>query len=206
MENANETGIKLNFLMDIKMKKIISTFAGLLLAGTVQATPLTLDFNSGISTGVGNQLTSYTEDGFSLDVDYQGNHFDDNYGGAAMGFHNGEENLFYRNRLTLSYGGAAFDLLDIDLSYLHKNGLLELISSDGSMFIGFSLGVQNVNFYNVTSVSFSVSDTEGTLNSGAAWNSITVDIPSVDIPEPTSVALLGLALVGIGFSRKKKAS
>lgn len=208
MKSANEREIKLNFLMDIKMKKVFTAITSLALASAVQATPLTLDFNSGVTVGSGNVITSYTEDGFTLVADLAGNHFDDNYGGGAMGLHNGLDNLFYQNTLTLSYGGGAFDLLDIDLSYFHKNALLELTNSNGSRFIGFALGVQDVNFYDVTSVSFLISDTEGTPNGGVAWDSITVDIPSAgtSIPEPTSVALLGLALAGIGFSRKKKSS
>jgi len=190
------------------MKKIITAIAGLALTGAVHATPLTLDFTSGVTVGTGNALTSYTEDGFTLVADLAGNHFDDNYGGGAMGFHNGLPNSSYNNDLTLSFDGNAFDLIDIDLSYFYNYGLLELTASNGSKFISGGVGVQNVNFYDITSVSFSMLDIGDIYNTGAAWNGMTVDVASTgnSIPEPTSIALVGLALAGIGFSRKKKAS
>lgn len=196
-------GISSKFIMDIKMKKIITAFASLAFAGAVQATPLTLDFTTGVNTGI----TSYSEDGFTLAVDSVGNHFDDNWSGA-MGFHNGPGNSVNDNNLTLSFGGAVFDFLDIDMSNFNNDGRLELIASDGTNFISSTLGQQNVNFFNVTSVSFSIRDRSENIFGGASWNNITVDFNSAgnSIPEPTSVALLGLALAGIGFSRKKKTS
>jgi len=183
------------------MKKVIAAVAGLTLAGAVQATPMNLDFTSGTYTS----NTSYSEDGFTLAVDSTGNHFDQGWSGA-IGFHNGPANLVSDNNLTLSFGGAAFDFLDIDMSNFNNDGRLELIGSDGSNFISSTLGLQSVSFYNVTSVSFSIRDRSETVFGGVSWNNITVDFGSTgtSIPEPTSVALLGLALAGIGFSRKKK--
>jgi len=180
----------------------------LALTGAVHATPLTLDFTSGVTVGTGNELTSYTEDGFTLVADLAGNHFDDNYDGGAMGFHNGMDNFFDRNTLTLSYGGAEFDVLDIDISSLYNFGRLELTGSDDSYFVSSALGQQVVSIKNVTSVTFSIKNFSDSASSGAAWNGMTVDVASTgnSIPEPTSIALVGLALAGIGFSRKKKAS
>lgn len=190
------------FFVEIKMKKIITAVAGLVIAGTVQATPLSLDFNSGVTTG----NMSYLEDGFTFAVDSTGNHFDNNWIGA-MGFHNGPGNSVNDNNLTLSFGGAAFDLLDIDISNIYGDGTLELTGSNGSSFVSSALGLQSVNFYNVTSVSFSAIDSEPTRWGGASWNGITVDnVPTNSIPEPTSVALFGLALAGFGLARKNKNS
>jgi hypothetical protein len=188
------------------MKKIIAAIAGLTLSGAVQATLLILDFNSGVT--VGAPVTSYSEDGFTLAVDSVGNRMEDNYGSGAMGFYDGPPNALYNNDLTLSYGGTSFDLLDIDLSYFFNNGEVELIGSDGSKFASSIIGKQDVNFHDVTSVTFSMKFNDNFGYRGVAWNDITVDItsPGNSIPEPTSVVLFGLALVGFGLSRTKKTS
>lgn len=187
------------------MKKIIAAIAGLTLSSAVQATPLILDFNSGVT--LGSPVTSYSEDGFTLTAD-SGNYMQDNYGNGAMGFYDGPTNLVYNNDLILSYGGASFDLLDIDLSYFFNNGEVELIGSDGSKFASSIIGKQDVNFHDVTSVTFSMKFNDNFGYRGVAWNDITVDIasPGNSIPEPTSVALFGLALVGFSLSRTKKTS
>lgn len=201
IDNAIGRDIILLLFNGYKMKKIIAATLALTLTAVVDATPITLDFDSGIATS-----SQYTEDGFTLAANLPGNHIDDNWLGGSMGFHNGHANNYSNNDLILSYGGAAFDLIDIDITGFYQNGELELTGSDGSTFSSYETGVKTVNFLNVTQVTFSITDYFDGVYGGVAWNSITVDnAPSANsIPEPTSVALLGLAIAGIGISRKKK--
>jgi len=185
------------------MKKIFAATLALAFTTVVNATPITLDFDSGVATS-----SQYTEDGFTLAANLAGNHIDDNWLGGSMGFHNGPGNNYSNNDIILSYGGAAFDLIDIDIAGFYQYGELELTGSDGSVFTSYETGLKTVNFFNVTQVLFSINDDFDGVYGGVAWNSITVDnAPGANsIPEPTSVALLGLAIAGIGISRKKKAN
>ncbi len=85
-----------------------------------------------------------------------------------------------------SGGGSTSQVFDLDLFKDPVNGM-------ETFFL-------NNNFVNLTSVSFSG------LGGNPEFSIDNILVSSATIPEPISIALLGLGLVGIGFSRRKKAA
>lgn len=97
--------------------------------------------------------------------------------------------------------GTGLGSLDINLSWeTFLNGVQtdagSFNSSAGSV-VGFT---DNVGFD-----SLRLSQNGFSSYGGTAFDSVKADL-SVSVPEPTSIAILGLGLVVIGFSRKKKTS
>ena len=188
------------------MKKYILTMCALItsLAFSTSTYAITLDFTSGTYTAIGSStqyMSSYTEDGYSLDVTSAGNHFDT----AAhivgdVGFHNGPVNPTHDNNIILSMGGGAFNLTSMDFAgFQFGASRLDLTGSNGVMqSITGVAGLVSLSFLNVTSVMLSIFDTT---NAGyAGWNSMEVS----QVPVPAAAWLFGSALLGFfGFSRKK---
>ena len=166
----------------------------------------TLDFTSGVYTQTGSSTqykSSYTEDGYSLDIISAGNHFDvASHIVGNVGFHNGPVNAVHDNNIILTMGGAAFNLTSMDFAGFQFGATsLDLIGSNGVMqSITGAAGLIALSFHNVTSVMFSIFDGATPGNGYAGWNSMEVS----PIPVPAAAWLFGSALLGFfGFSRKK---
>ena len=174
------------------------------LAFSTSTYAITLDFTSGTYTQLGSTAqykTSYTEDGYSLDVTSAGNHFDvASHIVGDVGFHNGPVNPVNDNDLILTFGGGAFNLTNIDFAGFQGSGTsLDFFGSDGTtQSISGIAGIYSLSFLNVSWVKLSMLDLAG--EEYAGWNSMEVSA----VPVPAAAWLFGSALLGFfGFSRKK---
>lgn len=103
-------------------------------------------------------------------------------------------------------GGPAIKPLEVSI-----DGVASFFNFDSTGKSGTAMGWTNMMF------SFVANDNLATLNFksllvapdtgfGAAIDNVSVDLSSVTVPEPSSLALFGLGFAGIGFARKKNNS
>lgn len=199
---------------------VISPFAA-------DADPVTIDFNTGSGTYSSETFlvnNTYTESGFRFQTPLTaGNHFDS---GAGVGlnccpdvliFHEAASNTV-NNLITLTFGGAAFDFFGFDLVDSAAirtfnpiiNPSMLVMASDGNSVItplgaapGF-LGSINVNWTNITSVTFDILS-NSTVVGNVVMDNVRLDNNAIlSVPEPGTLALLGIGLLGMGFARRSK--
>lgn len=116
---------------------------------------------------------------------------------------------------TVSVGSGTFDFIGMYITAAWQNDLavyiegyltgstlfsqVFTINDDGPIFTNSNfIGIDTLRIYTVAGVD------AGTPGSGkyVAIDNFTIN-ESISVPEPASIALLGLGLVGIGFTRKK---
>ena len=185
----------------------------LMFFSSAQAAPITLDFTSGSFSDNADTDTlfdKYVEGGFTLMALAPDNHIDEKGAGAPgnMNFHNGRAtNPTTDNNLELTFSGGAFDLTSIDFTGFFDNGIsLDLLGSDNTTATITAAGINVLPFLNVTSIIFSVTESNGEIG-GAGWDSLTVnDAPSA-VPVPAAVWLFGSGLAGLlGVSKRRSLS
>jgi len=180
------------------MKKTICLLA-CLFAGSANATLLTFDGAGSLTdqTAASYQGTgdTYAQDGYTLTVG-GGDHFD-SMTGSGLYWHDGAANANYDNFAFLTFSGGLFDLNSFDF-----NGYVgDLMTNLSASVMEFGTGSHSVSLSGLTWAAFSP---RGNSSRGLRLDNVDVSAASAAVPEPSILALLGLGLAGIGFTRKKK--
>lgn len=186
------------------MKKLACLAALAFSFSAAQAAPLTLDLTSGTWANLNNSavVDTYTEAGFRLRTVRAGDHFDPGYisdVGIHNGFQNGDDvswvlDFFGASFSLLSFNLAGFDAGATSITLTGSNGATQILSGLGDLAIS-GMG-------NVTSIVFNIDQDGGT--QGVGFSAISVDnAPAQQVPVPGSLALLGLGLGALGFSRRR---
>jgi len=95
-----------------------------------------------------------------------------------------------------------FDPLTLVLSF----GALDPSGNESAVFIGSTFGIGAPANYAVAIENNSFSPLDPFYLNTQNWVGTYTVNADHNVPEPTSIALLGLGLAGLGFSRKKKAA
>lgn len=187
----------------MKLFSLVSASALVLAAFTsaASAAPVVMDFTGGsivLADTSGNGVwDTYTQNGYTVAVkDAAGDHTD---AANALYMHNGCCNANDNVEVRMTFTGGAFDFLSADVTSL--SGSFDYVTSTGMSGSVASAGLWSTNLANITWIDFVIDSTRG--NRVAVLDNLTTQAASA-VPEPGSLALIGLALAGLGVSRKAK--
>lgn len=193
------------------MKKMFLGLVGYLLAGTANA--VLIDFDSlEVANSNLNYIPSgeYTEDGFTISgpTMYYAGQSNDEYAGSA-GLHLRTSNATIS---LVDSTASVFSINSIGLSILNPDGVSPEVTFTGFLLgggtvtqtfqplsFGFSDFFFDASFSNLTSISWNQGPYDGDAHQ---FDNINLNV--VKVPEPATIALLGLGLAGIGFARRKR--
>ena len=197
------------------MTKTKSTYLALLAVllspMAANAGVITIDFDGLEEAGnnlIGLAGGTYSEDGFTISAGnlfyaQQGN---GDYAGSA-GVHaritNGVINMVF------TAGGSLFGVSSIDLSILNPNGVSPDVTFTGDLFGGGTvMQTFSVNAFGFVTNAFSSAFSGLTAlrwqQGTGEFNAHQFDNIVARVPEPGTLALLGIGLAGMGLARRKK--
>lgn len=195
------------------------------MGGTAMAATVTMDFEGVVEKVVPEvnfklSVTPYTEEGFMLTNNNQSDGIFlpasgvNTNGSAIFGWcSSSPRSCLSPTTITLSKdGGGVFDFLSFDSAILDKTGgttaSLQVIGNrfgggtmSASIVQDASWNTETLNFLGVTSVDFVFGT--GLTDSEHAFDNLMMSTAGT-VPEPGSLALLGLALASLGFGRAQR--
>ena len=188
------------------MKKILGLLFACFFVGSVSATPITLDFPSSDSIVGGPTGSGFLGAGGGGVHFVAGDSLTETFIGTGLAVVDSSRWIFDMSDFTAADVNNTFDLL-INGTVIGDFAFLGLGqgSSTHSFDLSFTHAAIAGDDYTLSMVATS------TVPPGlASWNwlaggTVTLDSSSA-VPEPTTIALLGFGLAGIGFARKKKAA
>jgi hypothetical protein len=187
--------MRINYVVTLIKSTFLAVSAITIMSATASA--VSIDFTDGTyGTSAGAQ--TYTEDGYKFQTPV-GNHFDSVPSNGYLYFHDGPANAVFNNTVTLSFGGAAFNFVSVNL-HGGNNAVLTVASSAGqTTSIGSASGPYNFNWQNITSVTFDITNF-----GNAVLDAVQVSTAS-PVPEPGTWMLMGTGLVGLlGYGWRKR--
>lgn len=170
-------------------------------SGAATAVPVTIDF----ATGSGDNTVTYDEDGFRVRAQ-PGDHFENQNQGPYFSWHDSSANSA-PNIIRVDYADGSsspFAVLEVDLIDVPAGtGGIVFRDSLGATVVGTAPGTLALNFFNTTFLEFQVVNT-GTNDWPVSVDNLDLDTQPLSVPEPTTLALLGLCLAGLAGMRGRK--
>lgn len=146
-------------------------------------------------TGSDNGPSLYTALGYEFRATGNDGHFHENFMGPGLFYMH--TNFFNTTSNSWVFSATSNSLFDVS-SFTLQSGNLNWVTNLGTSG-STSVGINNVNLFGINSLTFTLQ------TGGGSGDMDTFVVNASAVPEPTTVALLGLGLLGVAASRRKSA-